>query len=352
MHTKIIHWNTSKEVQPMTGIKRYEDELFTNVKRLLEEDKSEWHLERIQRSSNKYLGSTPVSWLLRYKCNDADIVHATNEVIAPALYFRKPKKSIVTVHGLVPIIYPSTIKNISDKIQWKLTPKALSKADRIIAISEFTKREVLRITNALRVPIEEDKIKVVYHGIDHSKFRPMDKEKCKRKIGLDADEKHILVVSLNMEMKRMDVVKRVFERVRREREDVRLVKVGEPVEILRGDGIIDLGFVSGDEMPILYNAADVYFHPSEFESFGLPVLEAIACGIPVVTSNRATIPEIVGSCAEMVNLDSEDVVEQFAERILKSLDKGIDLKAAERSKSFSWEKTARETIKIYEELIN
>jgi len=352
MHTKIIHWNTSKEVQPMTGIKRYEDELFTNVKKLLEEDKSEWHLERIQRSLNKFLGSTPVSWLLRYKCNDADIVHATNEVIAPALYFRKSKKSIVTVHGLVPLIYPSTIKNVSDKIQWLFTPKALKKADRIIAISEFTKGEILRITNKLGVPIEEDRIKVVYHGVDHSKFKPMDKEKCKKKFGLDADEKHILVVSLNMEMKRMDIVKGVFDYVRRAREDVKLVKVGEPVEILRGEGIIDLGFVAGNEMPALYNAADVYFHPSEFESFGFPVLEAMSCGIPAVTSNKATIPEIIGSCGEMVDLDSKDAVEQFAERILKSLDKGIDLKAAERSKSFSWEKTARETIKIYEELIN
>lgn len=348
---KIIHWNTSKEVQPMTGIKRYEDELFMNVKRLLEKEKSEGYLERIQRSSNKLLGSTPASWLLRYKCKDADIVHATNEVNAPALYFRKPKKSIVTVHGLVPIIYPSTIKNVSDKIQWKLTPKALKKADRIIAISEFTKRETLRITNMLRVQIEEDGIKVVYHGIDHSKFRHMDKEKCKRRFGLDADEKYILVVSLNMAMKRMDVVKGVFDQIRREREDVKLVKVGEPVEILRGDGIIDLGFVSGDEMPILYNAADVYFHPSEFESFGLPVLEAMACGVPVVTSNKATIPEIVGSCGEMVDLDSEDMVGQFAEKILMSLGKGIDLKAVERSKLFSWEKTASETIKIYRELI-
>ncbi len=348
---KIVHWNTSKEDQPMTGIKRYEDELFTNVKRLLDKEKSEWHLERIQRSPNKYLGSTPVSWLLRYRCDDADVVHATNEVIAPALYFRKPKKSIVTVHGLVSIIYPSTIKNISDKIQWKLTPKALKKADRIIAISEFTKREILRITKELGVPIEEDKVRVVYHGIDHSTFRPMDKEKCKKRFSLNADEKHILVVLLNMEMKRMDVVKRVFEHVRREREDVKLVKVGEPVDILREEGIIDLGFVAGDEMPALYNAADVYFHPSEFESFGLPVLEAIACGVPVVTSNKATIPEIVGSCGEMVDLDSADVVEQFAEKILNSLDKGVDFNAVERGKLFSWEKTAKKTIKVYEGLI-
>ena len=341
---KIVHWNTSKEDQPMTGIKRYEDELFTNVKRLLEKEKSEWHLERIQRSSSKILGSTPVSWLFRYKCNDADIVHATNEVIAPTLYFRKPKAFIMTVHDLVPVLYPSTIKNMSDKIQWKLTPKALSKADKIIAISEFTKKEIVRITEA-----DEDKIDVIYEGINHSKYYPMNKEECKKRFGLNSEGKHILVVASNEEHKKMYLAKKVFEKVKKQREDVKLIKSGY-AEVLEGDGIINVGYVQEGDMPALFNSANLFLHTSEYEGFGLPVLEAMACGVPVVSGNKASIPEVVGNAGGMVDFDAEDIVEQFVNKILNCLDKGIDKKAVERSMEFSWEKTAEETIKVYEKL--
>jgi len=148
----------------------------------------------------------------------------------------------------------------------------------------------------------------------------------------------------------MDIVKKVFDEIRKVRDDVYLLKAGYG-EMLRGERIINVGKIPERDMPILYNAANVYFHPSEYESFGLPILEAMACGVPVVTSNKASIPEIVGNAGEMVDLDSEDVIEQFVEKILLSLDRGIDKKALVRSGEFSWEKTAKKTIKIYETVI-
>ena len=106
-------------------------------------------------------------------------------------------------------------------------------------------------------------------------------------------------------------------------------------------------------MPKLFNSADVYLHTSEYEGFGLPILEAMACGIPVVASRRASIPEIVGKAGKLVDLNDEECVKEFAEAILQILDSNIkiDRLAFERSIEFSWEKTARETLEVYTEVL-
>jgi len=87
---------------------------------------------------------------------------------------RKYEDELVTVHDLAPLVYPSEITDVSMKIQFMLTPRALKKADRIIAISEFTKGEIMRLPG-----IEEERISVVYQGVDHKRYKSMDKIKCK-----------------------------------------------------------------------------------------------------------------------------------------------------------------------------
>ncbi|OFV67077.1 MAG: group 1 glycosyl transferase [Candidatus Syntrophoarchaeum butanivorans] len=336
---KIIHWNISKKSHPMYALRKYEDELFHHMKEL----KHEWDIERIRRKEGKILGSTVFFWLF-YKGKRADIVHATSQTVAPAIFFRRPKRFIVTVHDMAPLVYPSEIRDLSMKIQFQLTPKALKKADRIIAISEFTKRELIRL-----VGIEEEKISVVYQGVDHDKYKPMDKTICKKRFGLNPEKKHILVVSSNLEHKRMDIARKVFNTVREVRENIEMIKAGYG-ELLEGDDIVSMGWITEDEMPALFNAADVYLHTSEYEGFGLPILEAMACGTPVVVSDQASIPEVVGDYGNMVDLSADTCVDEFVEKILKNIDKGEDKNAIEQSKKFSWEKTARETINVYSEL--
>jgi len=340
---KIVHWNISKKSHPMYALRKYEDALFSHIKEL----RQEWDIGRIWRSDGKILGSTVFSWFF-YKSNNADIVHATSQTVAPAIYFRlkKPKKFIVTVHDLAPLVYPSEITDVSMKIQFMLTPRALKKADRIIAISEFTKGEIMRLLG-----IEEERISVVYQGVDHKRYKPMDKIECKRKFGLNPEEKHILVVSSNIEHKRMDLAKKIFNYIRSIREDVKMIKAGYG-ELLEGDGVISVGWVPEERMPLLFNAADVFLHTSEYEGFGLPVLEAMACGTPVVAFKKASIPEVLGNCGRLVESgDGEGVVKAFVDKILEMMDKGKDWRAVERSKMFSWRKTAEETIKVYGELI-
>lgn len=340
---KIIHWNASKASHPLFGAKRYEDELFKNIKTLSEDIE----IERIQRLDNSIIGSTFVSWFLKYRCKDADIVHATFQTLAPVLYCRRPKKFIVTVLDLTPVIYSTALrKDISTRIQWMFTPKALKRVDRIIAISEFTKKETVRLAG-----VDESVIDVVHLAADRSRYYPMDKRECKQRFGLNTKEKHILVVASNLESKRMDLTQKVFNEVRKQRKDVKLIKAGY-AETLSGDDIINTGWIPESEMPLLYNSADVFLHTSEYEGFGLPILEAMSCGVPVVVSNRASIPEVVGTYGNMVDLDADDVIEQFANKILSCIDMGTDEEAIEQSKNFSWRRTAEETLKIYEKVYN
>jgi len=177
----------------------------------------------------------------------------------------------------------------------------------------------------------------------------MDKIECKRKFGLNPEEKHILVVSSNIEHKRMDLAKKIFNYIRSIREDVKMIKAGYG-ELLGGDGVISVGWVPEEQMPLLFNAADVYLHTSEYEGFGLPVLEAMACGVPVVANNKASIPEIVGDYGSFAGLDERNII-QTSEKILSLINNGIDREAVEQSKKFSWRETAEETIKVYEEVL-
>ena len=333
---KAVHWNLSKVsrgIHALFSVKRYEDELFENMSAL--SDTVE--IERIRRVDNTIIGSVPLSWLLQYRRRGADIIHATFQTLAPAVYIAEPNKSIITVHDLTPIVYPAQhSQDISFRIQWLFSLKALRKVDRIIAVSEFAKKEIVRLAG-----VTEFMVDVVHQGADSSKYYPMDRKECRRRFGLSTEDKHVLVVASNLQHKRMDLALKAFDEARRRRNDLKLMKSGYG-QALVGEGIINTGWVPEPEMPILYNCADVFLHTSEYEGFGLPVLEAMSCGIPVVASNAAS--------GNMVDLAAEDVVERFVEGILSSIDKGRDEKAIERSKSFSWRKTAQETLSVYEKV--
>lgn len=335
---KVIQWNISKKNQPMYGAKRYEDELYRYIDEIGKDKDIE--IARIQRTSN-----TVVSWFLDYKSSTSDIVHATYQTIAPVVYIRKPKIFIVTVLDLIPLLYPSMLKrDLSMRLQWMLTPGALKKADGIIAISEFTKKEIVRL-----LEIEESKIVTVHLAVDRTQYYSMSKRECKQKFGLAESEKHILVLASNNENKRMDLVQKVISNIRGKRKDIKLVKAGY-AEKLSGEGIINVGWISEDDMPVLYNSADVFLNTSEYEGFCLPILEAMSCGVPVVASNKASIPEVMGTYGNMVDLDASDVVERFVDKILSCIDIGFDKRAIEQSKNFSWESTVEETIKVYRDI--
>ncbi len=198
--------------------------------------------------------------------------------------------------------------------------------------------------------INESKVFVVHLAVDRVNYRPMNKRECKNKLGLNASEKHILVIASDNENKRMDLVKEVIAGLRKRGKDIKLLKAGY-AEKLSGEGIINVGLVSEDDMPVLYNSADVFLNTSEYEGFCLPILESMSCGVPVVVSNKASIPEVVGAYGNTVDIDADDVIERFVGKILSCINIGVDEKAIEQSKKFSWERTADGTLRVYNELL-
>lgn len=336
---KVTQWNIAKRGDPLYATKKYESELTAAMSKIADTVT----IERRFRPEGKLRGSTVCSWIFDYVPNGADIVHGTFQTVAPAVFAHEPSNFVVTVHDVAPLVYDNLRNTLSTRLQWILTPPALERADRIIAISSFTKRQLLSQTD-----VRPETIRVVPQGVNHDLYRPMSESRARDDLGLDHDGPYLLIVASNTPHKRLDLAKAVFEAVRERREDVRLLKAGYGVG-LSGDGIDSVDWLPEEQMPALYNSANAYLHTSEYEGFGLPVLEAMACGVPVVANDRASLPEVAGP--ERVMDISEDTVDEVADRVVSHLDAKPDEAAMKRSQRFSWDRTARETYEVYRELV-
>jgi glycosyltransferase involved in cell wall biosynthesis len=237
---------------------------------------------------------------------------------------------------------------------------AAARADRMITASENTKSEVVRY---LKVP--EEKIRVICDAVDNM-FQPVPSaevlQEARQRLGLP-DRMILYVGSLNPRKNLVTLIRAYAELKRTTDLPHKLVLVGpsewksDPVfhavkDLGLESEIYLLGFVPDSELVCLYNLADLFVFPSLHEGFGLPPLEALACGTPVVCSNSASLPEVVGEAAIMVEPTDVKELAQAMERVLTDPDLAQQLrgKGLERAQLFSWEKTARETLKVYEEV--
>lgn len=328
---KVMQWNFFSENDHQSGAKRYEDELFINTNQMID-------VKRIRRTRRNYLIDT-----LNFKTDNADIVHATFQMLAPLKMIKRPKKFVLTVHDIIPTIYFTTFQKI--KTIWYLTEYAIAKADKIITDSEFTKKELVDYLG-----LNQDKINVVPLGVD-DKYRPLSKDECKKKFNLDVDKKYILIVSSNEPWKNMELVNDIIDSTG----DYTFIKIGYGQKSTN-PRVINLGYIDEIDMPYLYNACDLFLHTSLHEGFGLPVLEAMACGCPVISSNSASLPEIVKGAGILLDADNVDSWERFKDNIYKVLEqedlrKRMIENGLKRSKEFSWNRNAIETIEVYNKLM-
>lgn len=271
--------------------------------------------------------------------------------------------SVVTVHDLIPFTFSHFYcTKISHWVNL-LRVKTIDYASKVISVSESTKRDIVEL-----LQIDESKIKIIYEGVE-SRFHPISNSdllyNSRKKYGIA--RRYILHVGGISPTKNVDRLLMAFKKLlAMHRKDLDLVIAGNLSFIPYRERLLsstlkelDLiervilpGPVPDEDLVLLYNGACLVAYPSLYEGFGLPPLEAMACGTPVVVSNTASIPEVVGNAGLYVNPCKVDEIVSAMQKILtnKSLREEMVGKGLERTKLFSWKKMAKETLAVYKNI--
>jgi glycosyltransferase involved in cell wall biosynthesis len=264
-----------------------------------------------------------------------DVFHASNWTLP------KTQAAVVTtIHDLTFLKYPQEHLPYYIDAHKRQLERAKNKATAIIAVSQSTKNDLVNYGLAA------DKIRVVYEAAGKI-FKPVKGEAVKKKYQLD--KPFILSVGTLEPRKNLDRLIEAWQKLDNRPELVIVGKFGWGEGIKPIKGVRLMGFVPDEDLPRFYSAAKAFVYPSLYEGFGLPVVEALSCGCPVVTSNRSSLPEVGGEAAVYVDPESAASIAHGIEEAIKS---ATQLKKAglEQAKKFSWEKTARETLAIYKDV--
>ncbi len=284
---------------------------------------------------------------------DLDVLHSP-DFIPP---FRRHCKSIITIHDLAFLLYPHFLTKDSARYYSQID-EAVKRTDHIIAVSESTRQDTIHLLGA-----PEHKITVIYESANPI-YRPVSNqeilEQTKSKYHITGD--FILFVSTIEPRKNLPTLLKAYRQLLDSyKRDVKLAVVGRRGwlsnevftlvdELKLTNDVLFLGRVPVEDLLHLYNAARLLVQPSFYEGFGLPPLEAMACGTPVVVSNVSSLPEVVGDAGLLV--DPEDVSELTVAiwRVLTddTLRAELIAKGLKRAQCFSWEKTALETLELYQ----
>jgi glycosyltransferase involved in cell wall biosynthesis len=283
-----------------------------------------------------------------------DLFHATDHLLPRLTRI----KSVFTLHDLVFRFYPHTHKTLN---RWFLTlmmPRFLAAADAVIAVSESTKKDAIQAYG-----LDEAKITVIYEGVsDH--FRRVSPEAIsavRHKYSLP--EQFFLTVATIEPRKNLTLLLEAYHTLRND-SSPGLVIVGRKGWLYSGffdrlhelgleNDVVFPGFVPDEDLPALYSAADVFVFPSLYEGFGLPVVEALACGTPVVTSNAASLPEVAGDAALLVDPSSVGELVRAVRDVQRNQELREELRARgpRQAAKFSWQRAARETLAVYRSLV-
>lgn len=306
------------------------------------------HREKIDR----LLARFPVrEWFTGY-----DLMHIPHNFE----YVYRPDKCVVTLHdALFMKIQESAFEHEKMK---QIVPPFMHQCKHIITCSEASKRDIVETMG-----VNPEKITVIYWGVKHDIFFPQ-KDKLSVRDKLQSKFKlsnpYFLSVSCNAERKRTDVLVRSYIALSSKQplsHDLVLVWGNPPISLLeevRNGSVTNrihfLKNISDEDLALLYNGAGAMFFPSSYEGFGLPLLEAMACGTPVVTCRNSSLDEIAGEAAiyleEPISNSLCNVMRQFDQHEL-DLNSMIE-KGLKRAALFNWEKTAKDTIQVYSKMLN
>lgn len=288
--------------------------------------------------------------------DDYDIIHGTDHYVYP---FRKGKK-VMTIHDLTFLKYPQFCTNIVKQYTQRIK-KCLQWTDAIITISQSSKQDIIDYLG-----FDKDKIFIIYgasrFNLDY--LKKINIELIKKNINYDFTEPYLLFVSTIEPRKNLINLIKAFnickEKYRIPHHLILIGGKGWQYEAIFAEMdnspfvnyIHHLGYLTDAEVAVFYAHADIFVYPSFYEGFGLPILEAMTLGAPVITSSLSSMPEVGGEAAVYINPhDVEDLAKTINEvRCDRTWRENLIKKGKSRGKLYSWEKVARETLNAYSRL--
>jgi glycosyltransferase involved in cell wall biosynthesis len=297
--------------------------------------------------------------------NEVDLIHVPNTFWRP-LITKAP--FVITVHDLLDYMYRARTNNSMRRMMHSyMTRRVVHNAARIFAVSNFTKRDVGRYFD-----VKPEKIEVVYNALDENFLRghSTPDEQAMIRGRYQVDSPFLLYAGRISPHKNVARIIEAFSALKGELAkegafpDLKLIIIGDEVSknpdirraVIRSGmqhEVRFLGFVSIDVLRIFFDMAKVFVFPSLYEGFGLPPLEAMAHGTPVVASNTSALPEVVGNAALMVNPENIFEISRALQRVLTDQCLRERMKAAgiEQAHRFSWEASVRRMLNVYEQVV-
>jgi glycosyltransferase involved in cell wall biosynthesis len=298
----------------------------------------------------------PLEWFT----GPLDIFHSTDFVLPPI----RQGRTILTVHDLTFMRLPECAEAGLRAYLNKVVPRSIERADLVLADSQSTKNDLIELMG-----VSPDKIEVVYAGVER-RFRPMEGQvalqRVKKRYGLDFP--FILSLGTLEPRKNFNRLLEAYALMGGKGQGIRdrglkLVIAGSTgwlydevfarvEELGLEDKVIFPGFVADEDLPALYNLAELFVFPSLYEGFGLPPLEAMACGTPVITSDRPSLPEVVGGAGLMVEATDSQELAKAMERVLMDEDLRGEMreKGLKQAEKFTWEAAAGKLLDVYRKL--
>jgi glycosyltransferase involved in cell wall biosynthesis len=304
-----------------------------------------WHRARLPLSVEAFTGRV-------------NLFHATDFVLPPTL---PGTRTLLTVHDLSFVRVPETASPSLKAYLDTVVPRSVARADHVLADSQATKDDLMALYG-----VAESKVTVLLSGVDPH-FERMDAPQMLRALRAKyhiADRPYIFSVGTVQPRKNYPRLIRALAALRAEGRDVGLVIAGgrgwldDPIySAIRGNGLAQyvhlIGFADDEDLPALYSGAAAFAFPSLYEGFGLPILEAMACGTPVVTSNVSSLPEVAGDTALMVDPTDLEGLTAALRRLLddENLRQRLVAGGLKRAREFSWDRAAQNLKNIYSSLL-
>lgn len=295
---------------------------------------------------------------------EADVFHIIDHTNAHVAYWLKKrgKPVVITCHDLVQYIYPEILKNESrfpalSMAVWQYSVKGATVADRTVTVSTNTAKDVSYWLN-----IDPKQVNVVPNGVE-SEFRLLPPEIAAKMRSQYASPGEICLLNVgsNHQRKNIPTVLKVVKAIADKEIPVRLWKLGDDFTTEEKRFIQDnalepqisfLGKPDREALIGFYNAADVLLAPSLYEGFGLTILEAMACGTPVITSNVSSLPEVAGDAAILVEPTDVEAITQAVIRLQQSAYRNdLIAKGLARCQEFTWKRNAEQIAQIYEKIV-